>query len=151
MNTIVVALLNHRSDAEPLQRRLSDNGIPAQVHECALMSGVHLDVPADQFEHAYHLLLEWDAADGALRQAIRCPECKSLRVEYPQYSRKSIGPNLLVGLLATIGAVEKEFYCQDCHFTWPKEGARPSRLRSHMAPNYFIEGVEPTPAEKETL
>src|SRR5437763_3461106 len=142
MNTIPVALFRNRSDAEPLQRRLSEAGIHAGVHDSALMKGARLDVPADRFERAYQLLLEWDAAEGALRGAIRCPECRSLRVDYPQYSHKSALPNLLVGFLANIGAVDKEFYCQDCHFTWPKEGTKPSRTRPHMAPYYFIEGVE---------
>ena len=141
MNTIPVALFYHRADAEPLQRRLTENGVPAKVQDCSLMSGVHLDVPANRFEEGHRLLVEWDAADGACRNAIRCPECKSLRVEYPQYSRKSILPNLFVGVLTTIGMTEKEFYCMDCHCTWPKDGGRPARPRAHMAPNYFIEDV----------
>jgi hypothetical protein len=145
MNKIPVALFNHRAEAEPLQRRLRDHGVPAEVRDCTLMSGVHLDVPADRFEQAYGMAMDWDAADGACGQAIHCPECGSLRVEYPQYSRKSILPNLLVGFLAAIGAADKEFYCQDCHFTWPKEGTPPARLRPHSAPNYFIEGIEQTP------
>src|SRR4051794_25886292 len=105
MNTIPVALFSNRSDAEPLQGRLSEAGIHAEIHHVALMNGARLDVPADRFERAYQLLLDWDAAEGALRGAIRCPECKSLRVEYPQYSHKSTLPNLLVGFLANIGAV----------------------------------------------
>jgi hypothetical protein len=144
-----VALFTRRADAEPLQRRLSENGIPAEIHDCKLMSGVRLEVPTDQFERAHRWLVDWDAADGALRQAIRCPECRSLRVEYPQFSRKSIGPNLLIGFLAMIRFTEKEFYCMDCHFTWPKEGSRPSRARPHMAPYYFIEGVEERPASRK--
>ena len=79
-----------------------------------------------------------------MQGAIRCPECSSLRVDYPQYTHKSALPNLLVGVLANIGAVGKEFYCHDCHFTWPKEGTRPSRVRPNMAPYYFIEGVPQT-------
>jgi hypothetical protein len=149
MNTISVALFSYRSDAEPLQRRLNEAGIHAEVHDCARMSGARIEVPADRFERAYQLLLDWDAAEGGLRGAIRCPECKSLRIEYPQYSHKSTLPNLLVGVLANIGAVQKEFYCQDCHFTWPKEGTKPSRVRPHMAPYYFIEGVE-QPQKQET-
>ena len=42
-----------------------------------------------------------------------------------------------------MGAMQKQFYCQDCHFTWPKEGTK-ARLRPHMAPYYFIDGVEQT-------
>jgi hypothetical protein len=148
MNTIPVALFNHRSDAEPLQRRLSEAGVQAEIHDFALLNGARITVPADQFEQAYRLLLEWEP-EGALRGVIRCPECKSLRVEYPQYTHKSTLPNLLIGFLANIGAMNKEFYCQDCHFTWPREGTKPSRARPHMAPYYFIEGVE-QPQRPET-
>ena len=46
------------------------------------------------------------------------------------------------GFLANIHVLPKEFYCHDCHFTWPREGTRPSRVRPHMAPYYFIDDVE---------
>lgn len=109
------------------------------------MNGARIDVPADQFEKAYQLLLDWDNKEGALHDAVRCPDCRSLRVEYPQYTHKSTTPNLLIGFLVNIGAMPKEFYCYDCHFTWPKEGTKPSRARPHMAPYYFIEGVPQSP------
>jgi hypothetical protein len=141
MNKISIALFNRRSHAEPFQRRLSEAGVPAEVHDCASMQGARLDVPADQFERAYQLMQNWDSAEGGVPGAIRCPECNSFRVEYPQYTHKSALPNLLVGVLANIGAMRKEFYCHDCHFTWPKEGTKPSRIRPNMAPYYFIEGV----------
>jgi len=144
MNKFPVALFSRHSDAEPLRQRLSENGIPAEVHDCRLTSGARLEVPADRFEQAHRLLVEWDATDAALRQAIRCPECKSLRVEYPQFSGKSILPNIFIGALLTMRLLEKEYYCQDCHFDWPREGSRPSRTRPHMAPYYFVEGIEQT-------
>ena len=154
MNRIPVARFSSRFYAEPLRQRLVQAGIPAEVHEELRLeklwfvsrgsAGARLDAPAGQFERACQLLLDWDAAEGALRDAIRCPECKSLRVDYPQFTRKSFTPNLIMGLSAKIGLVEKEFYCQDCHYTWPKEGTRPRAARGHLAPYYFIEGVEQT-------
>jgi len=149
MNKTSIAMFNHRSDAEPLQKRLSDAGVAATLHYCKALSGTQIEVPAADFERGYKLLLDWHASEGALHGAIRCPDCSSLRIEYPQYSHKSTMPNLLVGFLANVGAMRKEFYCHDCHFTWPKEGTKPSRSRPHMAPYYFIEGVaqskEPQP------
>jgi len=152
MNRIPVATFGSRSTAEPLQRRLLEAGIPAEIHDELKLeklwfaskdrSGARLEVPAEQFERAYQLLLDWDAADGALREAVRCPECKSLRVQYPQFTRRSLIPNLVVGTLAAIGQIEKQYYCDDCHFTWPKQGTKPSALRPNMAPYYFIDGVE---------
>ena len=120
MNAISIALFNHRSKAEPLRRRLNEAGFPAEIHEHAGMS--RIEVPGDQFERAYELLLNWDDAEGALRETIRCPECRSLRIEYPQYNlHESVLPNLAMGLLANIGAMKKEFYCHDCHCMWHKE------------------------------
>ena len=152
MNRIQVALFSNREKAEPLRSRLVQAGMQAEVHEELRLeklwyvpkqsAGARLEVPAEQFERAYQLLLDWDTAEAALREAIRCPECKSLRVDYPQFTRKSFIPNLMMGLASQVGLVEREFYCEDCHFTWPKEGTRPRLNREHMAPYYFIDGVE---------
>jgi predicted Zn-ribbon and HTH transcriptional regulator len=141
MNRISVALFSNRAQAEALQARLLSAGIQAEAHDEQYLeklwhvskaaSGVRLEVPADQFERTEQLLLEWDAAEGALREAIRCPECRSLRVQYPQFTRKAMIPNLLTGLLATIGALEKQYYCEDCHFTWPKGKTMPGSERAH--------------------
>jgi predicted Zn-ribbon and HTH transcriptional regulator len=154
MNRIPVALFSSSATAEPLRQRLVQAGIQAEVHQELRLeklwfvaknsAGARLDAPASQFERACELLLDWGTVEGALRDAIRCPECKSFRVDYPQFTRKSFIPNLLMGLSAKIGLVEKEFYCQDCHYTWPKEGTRPRAVREHLAPYYFIEGVEQT-------
>jgi predicted Zn-ribbon and HTH transcriptional regulator len=154
MNRMPVALFSNSSKAEPLRQRLVESGIRAEVHEELRLeklwfvakhsAGARLEVPADQFERAYEQLLQWDEAEGALRNAIRCPECRSLRVDYPQFTRKFFIPNLVMGLFAELGLIAKEYYCEDCHFTWPKEGTRARPGRAHMAPYYFIEGVEQT-------
>jgi predicted Zn-ribbon and HTH transcriptional regulator len=153
-----VARFSNRAKAEPIRERLAQAGIPAEIHDELRMeklwfvskqeAGARVEVPADQFERAEQLLLDWDAAEGALREAIRCPECRSLRVEYPQFARNSIITNLGMGLAAEMGLVERYFYCEDCHFTWPKEGTQPRRQRQHTAPYYFIEGVEETARPK---
>ena len=154
METIPVALFGDEKKAAPVQQRLVQSGLNASINNRPRLTclwfqsrdtaGVRIEVPADQFERAEQLLLNWDAAEGALGMAIRCPECRSFRVEYPQYARHSLLTNLAVGILAQLGFVEKDFYCEDCHYTWPKEGTRVRRDRSHEAPFYFIEGVEQT-------
>lgn len=147
-----VALFGNRTQAEPAQQRLVQAGFDAEIAgEVTLQklwfvsrrsAGVTLEVAVAQFEAAERKLLDWDAVDGSLREAIRCPQCKSLRVEYPQFTRRSLLTNLVMGLAAGIGLVEKDYYCEDCHYTWPKEGYQPRRVRRHMAPSYFIEDVE---------
>ena len=160
MNRLAVAIFPNRAAAEPLQHRLIESGIQAEMHDELRLeklwftskpqAGIRLEVPAQQFEQAYKLLLSWDDADGALRQAIRCPECKSLRVDYPQFTKKSLLPNVVMGISSAVGLVEKEYYCEDCHYTWPKEGTKASVRRPNMAPYYFIDGIaqESAPAHK---
>ncbi len=146
-----MALFNSRAKAELIQHRLVRAGIEAQTAEkprlarlwMVSQAGVWVEVPAEQFERAEQLLLDWDGAEGALRDAIRCPECWSLRVLYPQFARHSVLTNLGLGMLSQFGLVERDYYCEDCHFAWPKEGPK-ARRRPHMAPYYFIEGIEQT-------
>ena len=56
--------------------------------------------------------------DHILDGEVRCLECGSARVEFPQFTRKFI-TTTLIGLGCLLGVVEKRFYCTDCHFTWP--------------------------------
>lgn len=154
METMPVALFNSLEKAEPIKNRLIQAGFDALIVEKSLLQKlwfvgkeecrVRLEVPSDQFERAQKLLQEWDAAEEVLPGIIRCPECKSLRVQYPQFARHSFLTNLMLGLAAAVGVCEKDYYCEVCHFTWPKEGMRPRRKQAHLAPYYFIEGIEQT-------
>jgi hypothetical protein len=153
MSRLRLALFTEATAAELIRRRLAQAGIPAEIHsEPALAklwfvsrrsAGVRLEVPAHLSERARQLLVEWDAREACLRKAIRCPDCKSLRVDYPQFTQKSLFTNVAMGLLAELRLVEREYYCEDCHCMWPKPGHRAGHIRRHMAPNYFIEGAEP--------
>src|ERR1039457_6724780 len=92
MNRARVALFNDRAAAEPIRRRLLQAGIPAEIHEqlglarlwfvSKRSAGVGVEVPGRLAETAHQLLRTWDNAEGALSGAIRCPECKSMRVDY---------------------------------------------------------------------
>jgi hypothetical protein len=156
MNRIPVALFRTRGEAEPIQRRLAEVGIAAEIQEEVWLqklwfvskqaAEVRLEVPAEQFERAEALLESWDSHEGAALQAVRCPECNSLLIDFPQFARHSVMTNIAAGLLAETGLVEKDYYCEQCHFAWPKEGSTPARARAHLAPFYFIEGVPRTPS-----
>src|SRR4030095_9378091 len=65
-----------------------------------------------------------DRTNGVLSQAVRCPECGSMRIEYPQFSRRTI-MGALPSALAAAGVIERDFYCEACHFTWPAEPPKP--------------------------
>lgn len=154
MNKVPVVLFNDRAKAQPIRQRLTESGVNAEINDSPRLPmlwlvsgkgcGVRVEVPTEQLVRTERLLLDWDASEGLLRDAIRCPECHSLRVAYPQYAEHSLLTNLFMGLSAVIGLGEKDYYCQDCHFTWPKEGTRARGDRPHLAPYYFIEGIEQT-------
>ncbi len=149
MNAITVATFNQRAEAEPLKQRFAAANIAAEIHDESTMerlwfvreplASIRLKVPSDKYEESRQLLGAWDA-NGALRHAVRCPECGSSRIEYPQFTRKFFLPNIL-GLLSALGILQKKFYCDDCQFTWLKAGHKISPARPHLAPYYFIEGI----------
>jgi hypothetical protein len=154
MNRIPLALFNHHSEAEVIRRRLEQAGVTAAIQAELLpqrlwfvskhAAGARLEVAAEHFERAEKLLLAWDTAEGALGDAVSCPECKSFRVVYPQFARHSMLPNVAAGFAAELGLVEKNYFCEQCHYTWPKEDDVPTRKRPHMAPYYFIEDIGTT-------
>jgi hypothetical protein len=155
MNRVRIALFKDRAAAQPIHERLLRAGIAAEIHDeiwlarlwfvSKLSAGIRVEAPVCLSKRADHLVHTWDAAEGALRGAIHCPECNSLRVDYPQFTRKSLVTNLALGLIAALGLVDKEYYCEDCHHTWPMPRATPRRARGHLAPNYFIEGLPQHP------
>jgi len=150
VDTVTIATFNAPPAAEVLKGRLEEAHIPTEVHHESTLEWlwftpkpvvkIRLKVRTSDYERAIQLVHEWDKAEGVLREAVRCPECGSSRVQYPQFTRKFFMPNL-IGLLAAMGIVERQFYCEKCQFTWPKEGHRRSRVRPHSAPYYFIEGI----------
>lgn len=126
---ITVATFNDRKPAEVLEERLEDAGIHVEIFdESSLQSSlfmqkeplahIRLRVDKEELDRTETLLREWNAADGAMREAVRCPECGSSRIEYPQFTRKFWLPSA-VAFLVRLGIFEAEFYCEDCHFTWP--------------------------------
>ena len=146
---VTVATFNEPSKAEPLKQKLEKTGIRAEICDESKyewfwfvtkpVAGIRLKVHKRDFETARRLLREWDAAEGVLLEAVRCPQCGSSRVEYPQFTRKFFLPNL-VGVASLLHLIGKEFFCQECDYTWPKD-AKPQWPRKHGAPNYFIEDV----------
>jgi hypothetical protein len=155
MNRMTVALFPNRASAEPLRKCLVDGGIHAEIHDELKLeklwfvsknqSGVRVEVPADEFERAENILLARET-EPATRQAIRCPECGALRIQYPQVTQKSMLTNLFMGLAAEVRLVERHYYCEECHCTWPHDPVS-NKPKPHSAPYYFIEGVEPKGGE----
>ena len=126
---VTVATFNKPEPAEAVAERLDNAGIPPElVDEEKLqrywlltiqpLANVRLKVPKEQFTRSMQLLHEWDAKEGILSHAIRCPECGSSRIEYPQFTRKFILPAML-SIFCRLGIIKPEFFCEDCQYTWP--------------------------------
>jgi len=137
MNNVPLATFNELEPAQKLRERLQQAGIPANINDESKverfwfmsepLASIHIEVPQPKYLEARKLIENWNQADGALHSAVRCPECESSRVEFPQITRKFITP-ALGGLLMAMRMIKREFYCLDCHYTWPLSVALKPRL-----------------------
>lgn len=149
MNRIRLALFRDANAAAAVRERLVGAGIHAEVHDelqlerlwfvSKSIAGVRLEVPFEQLESATKLLSDWSILSDLLLKVVCCPQCGSLRVDYPQFTRKSLLTNLAIGLMAELRLIERDYYCEECHCMWPGPRWRPERKRPHLAPNYFID------------
>ena len=146
---VTIATFNESAKARQLKRRFHDAGLKADVHNEAPLQQVgfmsrpqanaKVMVEDNDFERAQSLMVDWEATDPDISAAlIRCPQCGSSNIEYPQMTRKFLTP-ALAAILFAIKVIPKEFYCQDCHFTWTNEEEQP-RYRFW---NRFFGGPEP--------
>jgi hypothetical protein len=129
---ITVATFNEREPADAVADRLRDAGLSADVYDESseqkwklfnLKPRAHLRVRVKTSEeHGALEVIKKAEADGLLVHAVRCPECGSSRIEFPQFSRRTIMGALPAALAAT-GVIEQDFFCVACHFTWPAEPA----------------------------
>ncbi|MGI9088221.1 MAG: DUF2007 domain-containing protein [Chthoniobacterales bacterium] len=135
---VTIATFNEPAKAKQLKERFLKAGVKADIHNEGHLQAVafmakpqasaKVLVEEDDFERANILLTEWEANDPDLgAAAIRCPQCGSPRIEYPQLTRKFLTP-ALAGILFALRIFSKEFYCQDCHFTWTND-EQPQRFR----------------------
>jgi hypothetical protein len=69
---------------------------------------------------------------AVLDEAIHCPACGSLRVNYPQMTRKFILPTILLHLGIIFRVIGHECYCENCHEMWnlPEKTAVAGRARA---------------------
>ncbi|MGC3957176.1 MAG: hypothetical protein QM813_04175 [Verrucomicrobiota bacterium] len=130
MKTLPVATFNERAPAEELRVQFSQAGVNAVLHDESMLerfwfmseplAAIHVEVPQPDYLRARKLLSEWEAAGELMKTAVHCPECKSSRVEFPDRTRKFITPALCVMALNALHVTRRQYYCLDCHFTWPK-------------------------------
>ena len=139
---MTVATFSDLNVAEPIVHRLREAGVHAELRDETselrwlqfnLQPRFHLRLltAESDAEHATRLLNQWDQEDGALREAIRCPSCRSLRVEFSQFSRKTV-MGALPAIAAASGLIDRSFYCETCHFTWPVDPPAPEPERDPL-------------------
>lgn len=75
-------------------------------------------VRLDDFQKAIDLLDSDPSASSILQQALHCPSCDSLRVSYPQMTRKFFLPTAVLHLGIIFRVLDHEAYCENCHYTW---------------------------------
>jgi hypothetical protein len=135
---ISIASYDQLPPAEALVHALSERGLnPGLDNETAdqtlrFFTGkkhaqFRVMVPPDQVEKALEEFAKIPplpperAYECPVTQVIRCPDCGSTRVQFPQFSRNTI-VGALPAIAASIGLVEQDFFCQVCNYTWlPKK------------------------------
>ena len=146
---VTIATFNDSVKAKQLKERFQETGLKADVHneghlqQVAFMSkpqaNVKVLVEEEDFEKAQRFMVDWESTDPDIASAvIRCPQCSSSRIEYPQLTRKSLTP-AVAGILFALRIFPKEFYCQDCHYTWNNEDQRTLARLWHR----FFPGSDP--------
>lgn len=127
---VTIATFNEPAEAKHLKQRLQEAGVKADIHNEAGMQKVMLAaaranakvmVREKDFPKAQQLLADWGTSDPDLRLAVRCPQCQSPRVQYPQLARSFPFIPGLAAILFALEIFQKEFYCEDCHYTWTKD------------------------------
>lgn len=126
---VTIATYNEPAKAKRLKEKFRAAGVKADVHNDANLqtyafmskpkANAHVMVDEKDFSRAQELMVEWETADPDIA-ALRCPQCNSTRIHYPQMSRKFLTTGMAAILLA-LKVFPKEYYCEDCHFTWTDE------------------------------
>src|SRR5438045_9686080 len=115
---VTIATFSEPVKARALKRRFQDSGIKADVHNEARLqafgfmskprANAKVMVEDNDFEKAQGLMIEWESTDPDISAAlIRCPQCNSSNIEYPQMTRKFLKP-ALVGVNCTLAIITQE-------------------------------------------
>jgi hypothetical protein len=130
MKSLPVATFNELAPAEQLRTQFNQAGVPAVLHDESKLerfwfmseplAAIHVEVSQPDYLRARRLMSEWEKSSDLLREAVRCPECHSSRIEFPQITRKFLTPALSQMLFMALHIIPRQYYCMDCHFTWPK-------------------------------
>ncbi|MEI9960706.1 MAG: hypothetical protein WDM76_06130 [Limisphaerales bacterium] len=135
-----VAMFEELNDGQVLEQFIKSKRIEARIHNdrmlqlflflCPPRATFRVQVRYNDFKRTIDILDSGAGVSAVLQKAIRCPSCGSLRVEYPQMTRKFFLPTLLLHLGIIFRVIEHECYCENCHHIWnlPKTPSVPHRV-----------------------
>jgi hypothetical protein len=123
---ITVALFDDLQAGKKLEAFLRDKRIDARTYNDKLLQlFLFLCPPQATFrvqvrQPFYKMTIELLNAEvpTALEKAIHCPDCGSLRINYPQMTRKFFLPTLFLHLGIIFRLIKHQAYCENCHFVW---------------------------------
>jgi len=130
-----VAIFENASDGKLLEMDLKNKGFETRTYNdkllqyflflCPPHATIRVQVRGDDFKSAACFLDHDPATSALLQKAVRCPSCGSLRVQYPQMTRKFFLPTLFLHLGIIFRVIVHEAYCEGCHWLWslPKNGS----------------------------
>ena len=124
-----LAIFKHESEARALEECLKQHGFEVRTRNDRKVQVLwYLSPPRATFRvqvcaknaAAAEEFVETDHAAGLLaHRAIHCPSCKSLKVEYPQMTRRFVTPTLLLDLGIIFHIIDHHAYCEECQYAWP--------------------------------
>ena len=127
-----VAVFEDVNAGKAVEAFLEGKKLPARTYDDKLFRAflflrppratVRVQVRHANLKTANHLLTT-DAPE-ALQKAIHCPSCGSLRVTYPQMTRKFILPTIMLHLGIIFRLLAHHCYCERCHFIWNLPGEK---------------------------
>jgi hypothetical protein len=133
-----IALFEEKQDGEMLVEILRSKGFETRVYFdrvlqmflflCPPRAMHRTQVRANDSKVVTHFLNTDPKSAPALERAIHCPSCGSMRVNYPQMTRKFFLPTLLLHAGIILRIIGHEAYCEHCHHTWNLSEAESPQL-----------------------
>ena len=136
---VKVAVFEELNEAQVLEAFFKSKGIETRTYNdkilrlflflCPPRATFRVQVRQGFSKYVMDLLETEPGVPAVLQKAVHCPDCGSLRVEYPQMTRKFFLPTLLLHLGIIFRVIEHECYCESCHYIWnlPPKLASPAQ------------------------
>jgi hypothetical protein len=138
---ITVALFHHQQPGEALVAYLREQRMEARTYDDKLLRRLlFLRPPRVTFqvqvrENYHKMAVNWLSQNppAILGSAIHCPACGSLRVSYPQMTRRFVLPTLFLHLGIILRIVQHQAYCESCHHIWSLPDSEPAKVLTPRA------------------